>query len=695
METALDTLSDSKIEQVLPDYPIRSLYQISYVYGQLDVLQDIADAPDSVSDSYIKYLTPSASIDSEFGEPNSLVSIDLIYDSSQDTIKYSGVSTDTISKEKSLQVGYCRPDNKSSQTTVHSITKMTSGSGYDLETISEYLGKDMFSWITQELLESINSRYKHKDLLQKLSSYGSDNLSSTILTDLQSEVEGETSLTGLMTLSITIDGKKYYPGELDVFNEGMKYNKIQRLETADSSERSNGVCYLTGASGTVYSAPFGSPYNMYASGMKDSHWMLNTDNSPHSRPVSADAIMYLVRGSESISEFNTAITEDNDRIAYIPYYSRMDVEGARELYRIYQKVVDNPESEFISLVSEWLSTRSELCSSEYSRQLYGLLYKEVQSSVYKFRSEVKEISTIFFEQLNEHRITAVEATESGLLSTLFSYDSVEDDVFYSISHNIVQNVLSGDFIRDTMGEDMVDVYELTFQFLSGESLSEEMLYRQYSQKSINSQQSALGGSYGTTSIPTYVVQKQLLQWYLFEQVGSCPPKGLIGVIKNNTTMARTRSERFTEFVESHNDLQSSDEKLACFALGGLVGRISAVQSYDLELSTLLSGQYPVKSLSSGNLQTVVQNVLAKHQQYLSAGKIGPYNYYTDRLVDSCLTEDMNSWNLTTDEVRYYYSLGVSYGYSDTATNYEKQDDPEDQTSEEVPVVEDEEKTAEI
>ena len=53
--------------------------------------------------------------------------------------------------------------------------------------------------------------------------------------------------------------------------------------------------------------------------------------------------------------------------------------------------------------------------------------------------------------------------------------------------------------------------------------------------------------------------------------------------------------------------------------------------------------------------------------------------YTDRLADTMLATDPNSWRLTEVELQWLYSLGIAYGLSDSSLPLDEKEEAEEET----------------
>jgi len=115
----------------------------------------------------------------------------------------------------------------------------------------------------------------------------------------------------------------------------------------------------------------------------------------------------------------------------------------------------------------------------------------------------------------------------------------------------------------------------------------------------------------------------------------------------------------------------NDQRRGAFLLGALVGEIGSYQEYDQERSTTLVDQFPVKSITSSRIKKVTQETIGKTLTYTRQEKKEGRSYpgtkaehIVERLRETILNPDPDEWSLDTDDLRFYYALGVTYGMND-------------------------------
>jgi len=123
--------------------------------------------------------------------------------------------------------------------------------------------------------------------------------------------------------------------------------------------------------------------------------------------------------------------------------------------------------------------------------------------------------------------------------------------------------------------------------------------------------------------------------------------------------------------ENSNDSSLNDQRRGAFLLGALVGDIGSYQEYDQDRSTTLVDQFPVKSITGSRIKKVTQETIGKTLTYTRQEKKEGRSYpgtkaehIVERLRETILKPDPDNWELDTNDLRFYYALGVTYGMND-------------------------------
>lgn len=201
------------------------------------------------------------------------------------------------------------------------------------------------------------------------------------------------------------------------------------------------------------------------------------------------------------------------------------------------------------------------------------------------------------------------------------------------------------------------------------------LLEEYVHQLVQDQNAQFGEDTDYISFPKRSVVEQYVQLRALTGVGALDTTNAIPF--TTTSMPDdfdSRSERLDEFIESHDALSGAAEA-AIFTLGGLVGRVSAYQSYE-DVSSTLIRRYPVDYLTKQTIKEVTKEVLQMNNSYAEADESRSYqtnSRYTVRLADTMLAAEPSAWSLTEAELQWLYSLGIAYGLNDSST-YKEEDE---------------------
>lgn len=212
--------------------------------------------------------------------------------------------------------------------------------------------------------------------------------------------------------------------------------------------------------------------------------------------------------------------------------------------------------------------------------------------------------------------------------------------------------------------------------LTDTQIDVQTLLEEYIHQLVQDQNEQFGSDNDYIAFPKRSVVEQYVQLHALSSAGVLDTTNTIQfTTRSMSNNFDSRSDRLDEFIESHDAL-SGDAEEAVFTLGGLVGRISAYQSYENVSSTLIR-RYPVDYLTKQTIKEVTKEVLQMNNSYGEADEKRSYqtnSRYTNRLADTMLAADPSSWRLTEPELQWLYSLGIAYGLNDSSSYEEVEDD---------------------
>ena len=211
--------------------------------------------------------------------------------------------------------------------------------------------------------------------------------------------------------------------------------------------------------------------------------------------------------------------------------------------------------------------------------------------------------------------------------------------------------------------------------LSGEALSVEMLLGEYVDRLLDEE---------GESFPTFVVASQFAQLCALADadlltardtesnnaIADAPNYDGWNTMYDNDTklradggaIAAARSEKLERFIEETPALEN-DQRRGAFLLGALVGQVGGYQQSAEGRSTTVVDQYSIKSMTKTRFKRITEEVLDRNIVYSRENRMRSTMYaeVVDRLVETLAKRDPESWDIKTDDLRFYYSLGVAYG----------------------------------
>lgn len=717
VENALENVPEEKIEEILSDYDgimASSLHGLAYVYGRLELLAKNSRVEGDVSQEYILYMTPNKKVDETYDVTDSdenLVSLRI--DLTGDEPVYKGVEAEKLTWEKTIKCGYCRPENKSGKVIAHSVCQLTATSGYDIENTASKLEDRVTRWPSEENVREGISGHSDEWIIDSLDSFGDQVANSS---DLQNQIEsdarnaiGSDSFTGLISVKVDVGDGFQYPGELDVFNEGMVSKKRNKLSSKSAASDSQGeaVDYITGEETTVYGHAPGSPLNYFTGKQVTPFSGFDADQSWRDRPLSADTSLAISMGSGVMESMIESVTPDG-RIAAMPWFNEgteITVDDLRELYGVIEEIRRNGDP--IGSVHDWLSQKSDNSQLDSNaidddilnnetmynadRSSYIVVFNQDQSSLYDVVGETRQVDVFTAENISK---SVNELLVHPLFSELFegirtdlSGEHDEDESSWvERGSDVLQSLLSRTFYEGTVqydrfgDSDIIDpmdgIFTMTMRTLSGTPISYKELIGEYVDRLETSRNYMLSESDSSIPHPNGLVWKQHLQLLALSESGMLEMgqrKDYKGLLTEDYHMLdgnyENREERLDAYLNSHEPLNNSEYRSA-FLLGGLVGRISQKQRY-MDVSSTLASKYGPKHVSRESFHRIVTEVLQKNTEYSDMEGYELNERYTQRLRDSAVDRDPQDFSIPVEELQYWFALGVSYGMEDSSMSTEE------------------------
>ncbi|WP_128905477.1 type I-B CRISPR-associated protein Cas8b/Csh1 [Halorubrum amylolyticum] len=689
-----------KLREEIPDSPVSSLRGIQYLYGRLYTLATTGGG------EYAPYLTPDAASDLvDTDDSLIVVRIDLSGDGPRLADDERGpVWVTRYTDELVQKVGHCK--YPAARGIDHSVTHQA-GRNSDPEKLARYAKERLTKWAADEVVAEAATAHDDGWVVDRLAALGEDDVALDAIEDGVIASLGGESATSLLTVQVKLDadGEYRWPGDLDVFNEAMRRRKLSKLVTKNKADDSSGDAtdLVTGtASRTVGTSE--DPQNYFLGKQRETFPGLDIEEAWRSHPISEDAAV-TVMNAETFVEACTYRTF-GAKVYYLPYvFGSQTPEKAYRLYGcLYRAVTETGDATPIE--QAYLDQR-ELDADERTLRFYVSAVMPHQMSRYD----------VFGETLNGrlHYPTELAKTHNELVSRASMFVTEPSDdwtaplptnenwALLSESGERLKSVATGWYFHQTFAErddDDADAddprIEALVSVLSGDPVSVGVLLEEFVARIVDEET----GDDEFDAFPSFLVASQFAQLCALADDGlgmlttTDPEKEpitreptyetILTMDTFETTIATDGGYRGEAKLESFiadtpalapagDDGKESvtAERRGAFLLGALVGDIGSYQEYSEDRSTTLVDQYPVKSITRSRIKKVTQETVAKTLTYTRQEKKGGQSYpgtkaehIVDRLRETILNPDPDDWDIDTDDLRFYYALGVTYGMND-------------------------------
>jgi len=703
-----------ELETELPDSPIGSLRDLQYLYGKLYTLATTDGG------KYAPYLTPNEA-DDLLDTDDGLIVVRV--DVSGDEPRLANDSRGSVwitryTEEHIPLVAHCYYQNRGAGID-HSITHK-SGQNKSPERLGEYAKHRFTRWPSEDAVRELVEDHSDGWIINDLNKIGENNqLTEKIKASVQQQIDGDQ--TALITVKIKTDsdGEFQWPSDMDVIMEGMRRQRLSKLITKNKATDSSGqaVDIVTKTSTrTVGTAQ--DPINYYLGKQVEKFPGLDIDEAWRSHPVSEDSALTLMKAEQFIE--TCAYRTFGAKVYYLPYiFGNPTAEELYELYTIlYRSTVEESDKTpieraydrqedifgedrlrfYITAVMPHQNSRYDV----FGETLNGRLHypKELALSHNRF---IKSVSA--FNRAPDAEWTAPLPTHEkwGLLET-------NDEQLHAVS--------TGWYFYQTFAErddDEADADDprinALVSVLSGEPIAVDVLLEEYVDRIIDDQ----ADDEEHEGFPSFLVASQFAQLCALadDRVNllksadpsrdpitretTYPKNNMPSVdqikIADGGHPAAPKLESFINETPALSPANDDDpdsvtsQRRGAFLLGALVGDIGSYQEYSEDRSTTLVDQYPVKSITRSRIKKVTQETVAKTLTYTRQEKKqqGSYpgtkaDHIVDRLRETILKPDPEEWEIETDDLRFYYALGVTYGMNDHPWNRDETD--ADETEEE-------------
>jgi CRISPR-associated protein Cas8b/Csh1 subtype I-B len=704
-----------ELKPELPESPIGSLRDLQYLYGKLYTLATTDGG------KYAPYLTPDAADDLlDTDDSLIVVRVDLSGDAPQLADDSRGpVWITRYTKDHIPLAAHCYYQNRGAGID-HSITHK-SGQDKSPERLGEYTKHRFTRWPSEDAVQDLAEDHSEGWIITGLNKIGeNDEVIEEIKTSVQRQIDGDQ--TSLITVKIKTepDGEFRWPSELEILMEGMRRQRLSKLVTKNEAEDSSGqaVDIVTQQNArTVGTAQ--DPINYYLGKQVEKFPGLDIDEAWRSHPVSEDSALTLMKAEKFIE--TCAYRTFGAKVYYLPYVlGTASVEELYELYTIlHNSAVENSDK---TPIERAYDKQQDIFGADRLR-FYITAVMPHQNSRYDVFGETLNGTLHFPKELALSHNRLVESVSAFNRAPDAEWTAPlpthEDWKLLETNDNQLHSVSTGWYFYQTFAErddeeaDADDPrIKALVSVLSGNAISIEMLLEEYVNRIIDDQTD----DEEYEGFPSFLVASQFAQICALgdnqlnllkaddpsrEPITQEPtyekrimPSVDEIPIADGGHPAAPKLESFineTPALSPSNDDDPdsvTSQRRGAFLLGALVGDIGSYQEYSEDRSTTLVDQYPIKSITRSRIKKVTQETVAKTLTYTRQEKKQQGNYpgtkadhIVDRLRDTILNPDPEEWKIETDDLRFYYALGVTYGMNDHPWNREETDS-DDATSEE-------------
>lgn len=679
-----------ELAEKLPDRPISSLRDVQYLYGRLYTLATAGGG------EYAAYLTPDQASDL-LDEEESLIVVraDLsgseprLADDQQGPLLVTRYTEDLIG-----DVAHSYYYNRGSGID-HSITNRT-GAGKSQDDIFRYSKERLTRWTTEDAVSDVAESHQEGEIIRELAALGNNESEMERLKeDVNSQIGGKT--TALVTVKIKCSGNSDYqwPGGIDVFNSAMRRQKLRKLTSKGSATDSAGTStdLITGSEEkTVGTAQ--DPLNFYLGKQLETFPGLDANESWRTHSVSEDTAVTIMN-AETFVDACTYSTF-GATVYYLPYFmGRIAPQEAYQVYDVLHKAADDGEMTPVEHAYEMLGDDG-IESAGPRLRFYVAAVMKHQASRYDVFGDTLNGSII-------HPVALAESHRQVLRSWVFdvkrrgaediSPPLPSDENWQLLSaENTFESIATGWYFRSTFarGDDDQNAaaddarIDALVSVLSGEPLTVETLVGEYVKRLMDEE---------GDSFPSFLVASQYAQLCALAGANllTTAAQGSDGILDaepdydqrstmhetearartDGGTKAARRARKLEQFIDDTPALRDS-ERRGSFLLGALVGQVGGYQQTAEGRSTTVVDQYSIKSMTKTRLKRITQEVLDRNVVYSRENGMRSTMYaeVVDRLVDTLAERDPDSWEISTDDLRFYYALGVSYGLNNWTNDAE-------------------------
>jgi len=686
---------EGKLAEELPKSPISSLRDVQYLYGKLYTLATTGGG------RYAPYLTPDAASDIvDTDDSLIIVRVDVsgakprLADDDIGPVQVTRYAEDLVQK-----VSHCK--YSAARGIDHSVTHQA-GRNSDPTKLGRYATERLTRWATDDVVQETADSHEDGWIIEQLAALGDDEDTLAVIEDGVETALGGESATALLTVQVKTDSDSDYrwPGEIKVFLEAMRQRKLSKLVTKNKADDSSGEAtdLVTGTpSRTVGTSE--DPQNYFLGKQREKFPGLDIEEAWRSHPISEDAAVTVMK-AEPFVEACTYRTF-GAKVYYLPYFfGRTAPDDAYWLYEIlYQAASEGGDTTPVERAYEEVRGGN---IDETPLRFYISAVMPHQMSRYDVFGETLNGQLHYPKELafTHNRLVQQASAFRSLTDWTAPLPTAETWELLSGSDEQLHAVSTGWYFHQTFAErDDTDAdaddprIEALVSVLGGDEIAVELLLEEFVARIISEER----GDDEFEGFPSFLVASQFAQLCTLADskldLLTTTDPGKEPITEEASYEVDTMEEigplatdgghpgraKLDSFIEQTpalapdpgSDDSVSDQRRGAFLLGALVGDIGSYQEYSEDRSTTLVDQYPVKSISRTRIKKVTQETIAKTLVYTRQEKKEGASYpgtkaehIVNSLRETIVNPDPDEWEIETDDLRFYYALGVTYGMND-------------------------------
>lgn len=682
-----DKYVPERLADELPERPISSLRDIQHLYGRLYTLATAGGG------EYAAYLTPDQANDL-IGTEESLIVVRVDLSGNQPELADPPIKIVQYTEDHVEKICHCYYFNRGSGID-HSITHR-SGRNKEPERLGKYAADRLTRWPTEDAVTEVAQQHNDGWIIDSLAQLGDreDDL-NTLRNSIEDELGGKR--TSLITVKIKESENSDYkwPDEIEVLNDAMRAQKLHKLVSKGEATNSVGEAtdLITGEiCRTVGTAQ--DPLNYFLGKQMEKFPGLDPDEAWRSHPISEDGAVTLMNAEEFVDA--CSYRTFNADVYYLPYF--LGRPTPEEAYLLYSALHDVVQEDDLTPVQQFYDKFGEHDDDFEGRLRFYVaavmkhqmsrfdVYGETLNGRLHYPTEVGKRheqvtgSWVFDEdhRVNRDRTPPMPSYEESALTDPFAHQQKIHEMVASGSYLYRTFPFTDEDTDATVDDERIDVH---VSILAGDPVPRSQLVSAYVERLLD---------WDGEGIPELLIASQFAQLCALENADLVTSDDdtestLIDGPSYDTmqpdtartdggTVALGRTEKLESFIDQTDSLDDP-ERRGAFLIGALVGQVGTYQQAYHDRSTTVIDQYPIKSMTKTRVKRITQEVIDKDVVYSrESAKKGSninstmYREITDGIVETMATKDPEEWEISTDDLRFYYALGVTYGMNDRSTN---------------------------